>query len=78
MGSKKRVEQSTAQSNGAADTVGDVVISGLSGKFPESSNVEEFKQNLLNGIDMVTDDPRRWEAGKQYITISAWISLRFL
>ncbi|EDW12340.1 fatty acid synthase [Drosophila mojavensis] len=63
MGSKKRVDQSTAQSNGAASRVGDIVISGLSGKFPESSNVEEFKQNLLNGIDMVTDDPRRWEAG---------------
>ncbi|KAH8306772.1 hypothetical protein KR044_013278 [Drosophila immigrans] len=42
---------------------GDIVISGLSGKLPESSNIEEFKQNLLRGIDMVTGDPRRWEAG---------------
>lgn len=58
------MDQATEQSNGTASRVGDIVISGLSGKFPESSNVEEFKQNLLNGIDMVTDDPRRWEAGR--------------
>lgn len=42
---------------------GGIVISGLSGRFPESNNVEEFKQNLLDGIDMVTDDPRRWPSG---------------
>ncbi|XP_016987664.1 fatty acid synthase [Drosophila rhopaloa] len=47
----------------AAGEDGDIVISGLSGKLPESSNIEEFKYNLLNGIDMVTDEPRRWEAG---------------
>ncbi|XP_055692304.1 fatty acid synthase-like [Lutzomyia longipalpis] len=38
----------------------EIVISGFSGRFPESSNIEEFKNNLLNGIDMVNDDPRRW------------------
>ncbi|XP_030383313.1 fatty acid synthase [Scaptodrosophila lebanonensis] len=43
--------------------IGDIVISGLSGKLPESSNIAEFRHNLLNGIDMVTNDPRRWEAG---------------
>lgn len=42
----------------------DVVISGFSGRLPESSNIEEFKQNLFNGVDMVNDDPRRWERGK--------------
>ncbi|KAH8326055.1 hypothetical protein KR067_013719 [Drosophila pandora] len=52
-----------AQTESAAGKDGDIVISGLSGKLPESSNIEEFKYNLLNGIDMVTDDPRRWEAG---------------
>ncbi|KAI8043079.1 hypothetical protein M5D96_004405 [Drosophila gunungcola] len=52
-----------AQEDTAAGEDGDIVISGLSGKLPESSNIEEFKYNLLNGIDMVTDEPRRWEAG---------------
>lgn len=41
----------------------DIVISGLSGRFPESNNVEEFKQQLFDGIDMITDDERRWPAG---------------
>ncbi|KAL3275413.1 hypothetical protein HHI36_020176 [Cryptolaemus montrouzieri] len=41
----------------------DIVISGLSGRFPESDNVEEFRQQLYDGIDMVTDDERRWPAG---------------
>jgi hypothetical protein len=36
---------------------------GISGRFPESDNMEEFRQNLLNGVDMVTDDARRWPQG---------------
>ncbi|XP_060080138.1 fatty acid synthase-like [Ylistrum balloti] len=40
-----------------------VVISGISCRLPESRNMEEFKQNLLNGIDMVTEDERRWKPG---------------
>jgi acyl transferase domain-containing protein/NADPH:quinone reductase-like Zn-dependent oxidoreductase/thioesterase domain-containing protein/acyl carrier protein len=43
--------------------VEDVVISGVSGRFPESDNVEEFAQNLLNGVDMVTEQERRWPNG---------------
>lgn len=38
----------------------EVVISGISGRFPESSTIKEFKDNLFNGIDMVNDDPKRW------------------
>lgn len=41
----------------------EVVISGFSGRFPESSTIQEFKDNLFNGIDMVNDDPRRWQNG---------------
>uniref|UniRef100_A0A224X4N0 Fatty acid synthase n=1 Tax=Panstrongylus lignarius TaxID=156445 RepID=A0A224X4N0_9HEMI len=41
----------------------DIVISGISGRFPESANMEEFRKNLMEGIDMVTDDERRWPAG---------------
>ena len=41
--------------------VGDeVVISGISGKFPDSDNVYQFQENLFNKVDMVTDDDRRW------------------
>ncbi|KAL2715950.1 fatty acid synthase-like [Vespula squamosa] len=39
----------------------EVVISGISGRFPESDNVEELKNNLLNRKDCITDDYRRWK-----------------
>ncbi|XP_055680186.1 fatty acid synthase-like [Lutzomyia longipalpis] len=41
----------------------EIVISGFSGRFPESSNVEEFRNNLFNGVDMINDEPRRWPNG---------------
>lgn len=41
----------------------DIVVSGFAGRFPESDNVEELKKNLFEGVDMVTDDERRWPAG---------------
>lgn len=41
----------------------EVVISGVSCRLPESENVEEFRQHLSNGEDMVTDDDRRWPQG---------------
>lgn len=36
----------------------------MSGKLPESDNLQEFWTNLIGGIDMVTDDDRRWKAGE--------------
>ncbi|KAI4472195.1 fatty acid synthase [Holotrichia oblita] len=41
----------------------DVVVTGLSGRFPESNSIEEFKQQLFDGVDLVTDDERRWPSG---------------
>ncbi|OTF75408.1 hypothetical protein BLA29_006605 [Euroglyphus maynei] len=38
----------------------DIVISGISGRFPESDNMDEFAQKLFSGEDMVTKDDRRW------------------
>lgn len=39
------------------------MIAGMSGKLPESDNLDEFWANLIGGVDMVTDDDRRWKAG---------------
>ncbi|KAJ8668384.1 hypothetical protein QAD02_010047 [Eretmocerus hayati] len=39
----------------------EIVISGMAGRFPESDNIEELHQNLLNKIHMVTNDDRRWK-----------------
>ncbi|XP_029644700.1 fatty acid synthase isoform X1 [Octopus sinensis] len=41
----------------------EVIISGVSGRLPESSNIAEFRENLINGIDMITEDDRRWKPG---------------
>ncbi len=48
----------------------DIVISGISGRFPESDNVDEFAKNLYNNVDMITEDDRRWPLG-QLILISS-------
>jgi fatty acid synthase len=42
---------------------GEIVISGISGKFPESNNFQEFADNLYNKVDMVTENDRRWTPG---------------
>ncbi|XP_014471165.1 PREDICTED: fatty acid synthase-like [Dinoponera quadriceps] len=41
----------------------DIVITGISGRLPESENIEEFKQNLMKGVDMISEDERRWTTG---------------
>lgn len=38
----------------------EIVISGVSGRFPNSDNFADFAHNLYNKIDMVDDDERRW------------------
>ena len=43
--------------------ISDIVIGGVSGRFPESSNVDEFAANLFAGVDMVTETERRWPSG---------------
>ncbi|RUS77019.1 hypothetical protein EGW08_015221, partial [Elysia chlorotica] len=42
---------------------GELVIAGLSGRYPESDSVSEFRDNLLNKVNMVTVDDRRWDSG---------------
>ena len=41
----------------------EIVISGMSGRFPESDSIDEFADNLFNHVDMITEDDRRWPIG---------------
>lgn len=42
-------------------TPGDeIVISGISGRFPNAENMQEFSFNLYNKVDMVDDLETRW------------------
>lgn len=34
----------------------DIVISGISGRFPESDNLDELAKNLFENVDMITED----------------------
>lgn len=42
----------------------EIVISGISGRLPESNSIAELQENLFAGLDLVTDDERRWPSGK--------------
>lgn len=42
----------------------DVVISGMSGRFPKSESVQEFTDNLFNSVDMMTGGNDRFPSGK--------------
>ncbi len=44
----------------------EIVISGISGYFPGSDNVQELKQHLLTKKDVLTLDDRRWIPGKKF------------
>lgn len=41
----------------------EIVISGIGGRFPDSNNMKHFQENLMNKVDLVTDDDRRWKLG---------------
>ena len=49
---------------GQWDPNDDIVIAGVSGRFPECDNVEEFMNKLYDGVDMVVENDRRWPIGK--------------
>lgn len=39
----------------------EIVVSGISGRFPKSNNVREFAENLYSKTDMVDDTETRWK-----------------
>lgn len=44
----------------------EVVISGISGRFPECDNVLTFKHKLYNKEEFITVDDRKWPVGYKY------------
>lgn len=41
----------------------DIVISGISGRFPHCETFEEFKEKLFNGTDILEEGESRWSDG---------------
>lgn len=44
----------------------DIAIIGLSGRYPQAENINEFWENIKNGKDCITEvPPNRWDFSKQ-------------
>lgn len=41
----------------------EIVITGMSGRFPDADNVAEFWEKLCNKVDCITEEGRRWPPG---------------
>ena len=41
----------------------EVVITGISGRFPESRYVTELKDNLMKKMNLITENYSRWRLG---------------
>ena len=63
-----RGHPAAAGAAGGGSPSDDIVITGLSGRLPESNSIEEFKDQLFAGVDLVTADDRRWPTGQSKIS----------
>jgi len=42
----------------------EIVISGIAGRFPNSDNMNQLRENLFNKTDLIRADHDRWKIGK--------------
>ncbi|XP_018311540.1 fatty acid synthase [Mycetomoellerius zeteki] len=54
-------DKETCRSWNDIDSGEEIVISGIAGRFPDSDNMKELKENLFNKIDLIRADHSRWE-----------------
>lgn len=47
----------------------EAVISGMGGKFPECSTVEDFKEKLFAGSNLLCVDEERYISGCKYYNV---------
>lgn len=52
----------------------EIVITGVSGRFPRSDNVQQFADLLLAGEDLVTEDDLRWPPGSNFVIIVIFLT----
>jgi len=41
----------------------EIVISGIAGRFPNSDNMNQLRENLFNKVDLTRADHGRWKLG---------------
>lgn len=68
--SKKQLKKFTSLAGLTCSTRGnreEIAIIGLAGKYPNANNVEEFFENLCQGLDCITEIPKeRWDYQQYY------------
>ena len=42
----------------------EIVISGISGRYPDCDNITEFWEKLVSGVEFASIDERRWPVGE--------------
>lgn len=47
----------------------EIVISGISGSFPDSDGLPNFAENLFNKVDLISGDDRRWSIRMRHYNI---------
>jgi fatty acid synthase len=50
----------------------EIAIAGISGRFPQCQDIQEFKDALMAGVDLVTDEQTRWPNGNAYLIIPSF------
>ncbi len=65
---RSRIEYDISKSlHPSKETALDIAIIGLSGRYPQSNNLEEYWQNLQSGRDCITEVPiERWDWREYY------------
>jgi len=65
IGSKKIIEtmddKDTYSPWTDTETGDEIVISGIAGRFPDSDNMSQLRENLFNKVDLVRADHDRWK-----------------
>lgn len=47
----------------------EIVITGISGRLPNCNTLEEFKEKLFNGTDILAEGENRWPDGKYLVVL---------
>lgn len=56
----------------------DIVISGISGRYPKSASLQEFWDNLTTGTEMYTEEAKRWTSSKNFFIYALFLLLLFV
>lgn len=64
---ERQVQQERAGSSAVSSQRVDIAVIGLSGRYPKAQDVEQFWENLRNGVDCITEIPAsRWDWRRYY------------